>query len=224
MNNNPTPSFAPAPAVLFALAAVVFGAISGFLASRMLARSRAPAPVPRKPVAAATGFLWLLITVRWYTGAIPLSWVPVPLALTAFAAPLVAADLRHRRLPDVLTLSAYPVLASALAVAATASSGLALRAAFGALLFGGLHLLVHALSRGSMGAGDVKIAVPLGAVLAAVDWGALAVASVLAATVTLVLSAARRYRDGVPHGPGLLLATCLLAAFPAPEGQVGMGT
>lgn len=214
----------PAVAVLIAAAAAVLGAASGFLTSRMLARSRSPAPVPSTMVAALTALSWLAATLGWLFGTIPSAWLPVPLVLTTFAVPLAIADFRYRRLPDVLTLPAYPAIAAALAVAATASPGLPLRALLGAMLFGGIHLLVRALSRRSLGAGDVKIAAPAGAVLAAVDWGALPVAAALAAVLTLALQASRRYRDGLPYGPGLLLATCLVAAFPAPEGQVSMGT
>lgn len=216
-------SAAVTAAMAFLAAGALLGAATGFLTSRLLSRARSPAPVPVAFVATATAVSWLATIARWISGALPAAWLSVCLALTAIAIPLTTADLCHRRLPDVLTLPAYPILAMALAFAATASPGLALRAAAGAFLFGGLHLLVHALSRHSLGAGDVKIAAPLGAVLGAVGWGALVAAGVLAALVTLGLSTLRRYRDGVPHGPGLLLATCLVAAFRAPGGQVGMG-
>ncbi|TVT15682.1 A24 family peptidase [Amycolatopsis acidiphila] len=191
------------------------GATLAVLASAVLARARAPAPVPLAPVAAMTAALWAVVGWRWLGHGWPSWWLPVPLALTTFAVPLAAADLRHRRLPDVLTLPAYPILAIALCASATTGPGigLAVRALAAGAVFGGLHLLVHALSRSSLGAGDVKLAGALGAVLGAVSWAALVVAAVLAAMTTVVLALTRRRRHGVPHGPGLLLATWLVAVF-----------
>ncbi|TVT09665.1 prepilin peptidase [Amycolatopsis bartoniae] len=186
------------------------------LASAALARARAPAPVPLPPVAIGTAVLWLFVAWRWFSGGWPGWWLPVPLALTALAVPLCAADFRYRRLPDALTLPAYPIFAAAITTAAVAGPGpqLAVRALVAASFFGGLHLLVHALSRRSLGAGDVKLAGALGGVLGAASWGALGVAAVLAAVVTAALALTRRWGRGVPHGPGLLAAACLVALFP----------
>jgi leader peptidase (prepilin peptidase)/N-methyltransferase len=66
-----------------------------------------------------------------------------------------------------------------------------------------------------MGGGDVKLAGSLGAVLGAVGWPAMAVAAVLAAAGTALLAVARR-TNHAPHGPSLLAATWLIAAFPGP--------
>lgn len=204
----------------------VAGAAAGLFTAFVLTRAAAPAPVPRGPVAVGTALLWLLVSWRWWVGAWPPWWLPVPLAVTALAVPLVAADLRHRRLPDVLTLPSYPLLAVVLGAAALLGpgAGLAWRAAAAGAVFGGLHLLVHTLSRGSLGAGDVKLSGALGAALGAVSWAALVVAAVLAAVLTTVLALGRRWSGGVPHGPGLLVATWLVTVFPATGGQVGMGT
>lgn len=201
------------------------GATAASLAAAVLARARAPAPVPLAPVAGLTAALWLITAWRWLSGAWPSWWLPVPLTVTALAVPLAAADFRHRRLPNVLTLPAYPILATALGAAALAGPGMgmALRALGAAAVFGGLHLLAHTLSRRSLGAGDVKLAGGLGAVLGAVSWAALVVAAALAAALTVGLGLVRRWRHGVPHGPGLLVATWLVAVFPGTGGQVAMG-
>ncbi|WP_424923715.1 prepilin peptidase [Amycolatopsis acidicola] len=185
--------------------------------SSLLARARAPAPVSRWLAGFGVAALWGIAAWRWLTGAVPAWWLPVPLAVGALAIPLTATDLRYRRVPDILTLPAYPLLGLALAFAAVTGPGaeLGLRALIGAAVFGGLHLLIHALARRSLGAGDVKLAGSLGGVLGAVHWAALAVASVAAAVVTIVLAATRRWPDGVPHAPGLLGATWLLSLFPA---------
>ncbi|HVW41501.1 MAG TPA: prepilin peptidase [Amycolatopsis sp.] len=208
--------------VFIALAA---GAGAGLLTTLILVRARSPAPVPRVPVAVATALLWALVVARRLSGGWSSWWLPVPLLVTALTVPLVAADLRHRRLPNALTLPAYPALGLALATAAVAGPGvgLLLRALAAGAAFGGLHLLVHALSRRSLGAGDVKLAGVLGAVLGAVSWVALPIAAALAAVVTVALAAVRRWPGGVPHGPGLLAAASLVAVFPGTEVEVGTG-
>jgi leader peptidase (prepilin peptidase)/N-methyltransferase len=89
------------------------------------------------------------------------------------------------------------------------------RAAAGALLFGGAHALVHRVAPGSLGAGDVKLSGSLGAVLGAAGWSALASAAVLAALLSLVVALVRK-GGRVPHGPALLTATWLCTLFPGP--------
>jgi leader peptidase (prepilin peptidase)/N-methyltransferase len=154
---------------------------------------------------------------RASTDHLPTWWLPVPLILTWFAVPLVAADLARRRLPDVLTLSAYPAFGIAMTFAALTGPGTALlgRAALGIAVFGGAHLLVRAISPSAMGGGDVKLAGSLGGVLGALGWAALALTVTLAATVTAVLAIVTRTRR-VAHGPGLLAATWLVATFSSP--------
>src|SRR5699024_1088784 len=56
-----------------------------------------------------------------------------------------------------------------------------------AMLLGGLHAGLRLLTPSAMGAGDVKLAGSVGGVLGASGWGALPVAAVIAAAVTLVL-------------------------------------
>jgi leader peptidase (prepilin peptidase)/N-methyltransferase len=169
-----------------------------------------------------TAALCALAVAATFRGAIPAWWLPVALVLSWLCPALVASDLIARRLPDALTLSAYPLLAAALAVAGLAGDdpGMAERAFLGTLLFGGAHLLVHLLAPRAFGAGDVKLAGALGAPLGAVGLLAPALCAVGAAVVTAALAAAgrlRRSRDGppgVPHGPGMLLACWLLAVLP----------
>ncbi|WP_246258300.1 prepilin peptidase [Amycolatopsis anabasis] len=209
----------------------ISGGGAGLLACRMLRRCRRPAPVPAWCCAAGTGLGWAVVAWRRLADGWPAWWFPVPLVVSTLAVPLICADLRHRRLPDVLTLSAYPVLAVALGAAAVAGPGpgLAVRALLAALVFGGLHALVRLAAPAALGGGDVKLACGLGAVLGAVGWAALPVAAVVAAMGTVLLAAvavtrrAATWRDGVPHGPGLLAATWLVSVFPGAGTEVGMG-
>lgn len=169
-----------------------------------------------------TALLWVVIAVHASTGAVPWWWLPVPLVLAGFGVALAAVDLRHQRLPDAMTLPAYPVMAVLIMVADRGApfGGLALHALCGALAFGGAHLLIRLVAPSAIGAGDVKLAGSLGAVLGAVGPEALVIAAALAAVITLALAAGAKvisqpgWWHGVPHGPGLLAAAWLIATFP----------
>lgn len=197
------------------------GAGSGRAARWALARAENPIRIGAGWCELGTALSWAMLAWLWCSGVLPGWWLPVPLAVTAIGVPLVPADLRHRRLPDVLTLAAYPILAGALTIAAAAGSapGLLWRALAVAVLFGGAHAVVHALAPSALGAGDVKLAGSLGAVLGACGWAAAVVAACLAAVVSALLAGlaalagSSRWRTGVPHGPGLLLAVALVAVF-----------
>ena len=72
-------------------------------------------PVPVCTVAVA--LLWAAVGERASEG-LPVWWWPVPLVLGWAGVLLAGADLIARRLPDALTLPAYPVVAVLLGVAA----------------------------------------------------------------------------------------------------------
>ncbi|MYW96632.1 prepilin peptidase, partial [Amycolatopsis rubida] len=144
------------------------------------------------PVSAVIGMTTALAAAavaacRADAGALPAWWLPVAWLVSVLGAPLALADARHRRLPDVLTLPAYPAVALTLTLAALSGGGwrLGVGALLGCLLFGGTHLIVHRLSPGGLGPGDVKLAGSFGAVLGAVGGLAPAAAAVLAALVSL---------------------------------------
>jgi leader peptidase (prepilin peptidase)/N-methyltransferase len=207
-----------------AVTAVLLGAgvPAGATGRLLLARLRRGTVVHKGWCELAVAALWAVLGWRLASGHLPRWWFPVPLLLIWFAVLLAATDLRHRRLPDALTLPAYPALAAALALAAWGGGGwpLAAGAAAGAAGFLTVHAAVHAIRPNALGAGDVKLSGTVGAVLGAVGWPALVIAAWLAAVCTLVLRllttrrVATHWRDGIPHGPGLLAATCLMALFP----------
>lgn len=139
--------------------------------------------------------------------------------LGALGVALAAVDITVQRLPDRLTLPAYPVLAGLLAFAAIPGGDLA---GFGRALLGGLVLAasyyVLALIRpGHLGGGDIKLAGILGLVLGWLGWPVLimgaALSFLLFAVVSLVLLAARRItlRSHIAFGP-FMLAGALIAA------------
>ncbi|GAB3442460.1 prepilin peptidase [Actinophytocola sediminis] len=194
------------------------GVLAGLTGRHLLAVLRRGAVVHSGLLAVSVAVLWAILGWRVSTGLLPAWWLPVPLVLTWFAVLLTATDLCHRRLPDALTLPAYPVLGAATVLAAAVGGGWQLTAGAlaGAVVFGMVHAMIHLGSPRSLGAGDVKLSGSVGGVLGAVGWPAMVLATALAAVVTLALRviAPRRWHDGVPHGPGLLVATSLLALFP----------
>jgi leader peptidase (prepilin peptidase) / N-methyltransferase len=111
--------------------------------------------------------------------------VPAVLGLGWLAVAAGAVDLRHRRLPNALTVPAFPV---ALLLLLPVGPAAVVRGAGGAVLAAAVHVALHLVDRRAVGAGDVKLAAPLGAVLAAVAWPALVLAAVLAAVFTAVIT------------------------------------
>ncbi|MBW0132253.1 prepilin peptidase [Pseudonocardia oceani] len=205
------------------LTGAVLGAVAGGLARVLLGRLRRGARVRTPVCEAVVGVAWAGIGAGWAAGVWTPPWVVLLLALTWFAAAAGVVDLRHRRLPDALTLPAVP--AALLLVAPLGPTALG-RAAVGAVLACGVHAAVHLASPRSLGAGDVKLSASLGAVLAAVSWGALPLAAVLASLLTIVAAVRPRAvvaaavtgglpgrpRAPVPHGPSMLLAASAVVA------------
>jgi leader peptidase (prepilin peptidase) / N-methyltransferase len=154
---------------------------------------------------------------------------PVTLAfgfLGALGVALAAIDIRVQRLPDRLTLPAYPVLIALLASAALTGHdmGALVRALLGGLALGGGYLLLAVASPGQLGGGDIKLAGLVGLALGWLGWPALLSGAilgfVLAAVASLALLAARRVtmRSAISFGP-FLLGGALLAILAA--GHVG---
>jgi leader peptidase (prepilin peptidase)/N-methyltransferase len=192
------------------------GAVAGLSGRWLLSHLRRGAMVHSGWLALVVAALWTVLAWRVASGHLPAWWLPIPATLTWFATLLAAVDLEHRRLPDALTLPAYLAMAVATTLAAVLSGdwSIPLRAAVGAILLLALHAMIHLASPPSLGAGDVKLSGSVGAALAAAGWPAMALAATLAAVLTLTLALIQRQRDGVPHGPGLLAATCLFTMFP----------
>lgn len=196
----------------------MLGAVAGWGARAVLVRLRTPVRPPRAVPEAIVAAIWALLAAR----DLPPWWLPVPAAVGWLAVVLIATDVRHRRLPDAVTVPAYPATAALLAAASLAGPGpgLAARAAAAAVLLFAVHAAVHLAKPSHLGAGDVKLAGLVGAVLGAVSWSALLAGPVLAAVVTTALALASRGRTA-PHGPGLLAAALLAAVFPAAGALAG---
>jgi leader peptidase (prepilin peptidase)/N-methyltransferase len=145
--------------------------------------------------------------------------VAIPAALAA------CIDVRSRRLPDRLVLLALaPPMAATIA---EVSTGRALETvgavALGALAMGGPPFVTHALAPDSLGFGDVKLSIVMGAALG--TWApvlgvvALAAASLIAVTESLV-----RRRTAVAFGPALVVGFVATTAFASPlAARLGVG-
>jgi prepilin signal peptidase PulO-like enzyme (type II secretory pathway) len=158
-------------------------------------------PVPLK-CSAGLVIAFALLAFRRF-GFAPRWWQLLPL-LGALAV-VVVLDLRIRIIPDIITL---PGLAYALGLAAvSARSPTVVEAGLGALVGGGVVLLVAILSRGGMGGGDIKLMAMLGAAL---GWRdaliALALSQVVGAIVVLGVLIVRRRRPARHLPVGALIA------------------
>ena len=194
-------------------AGALAGAGGALLLRRIPRGVRVPVPICGLAVAA----LWAVVAAR--AGAsLPLWWCPVPLALAWVGVLLSGADLVARRLPDALTVPAYPLVAVLLAAAAIAAAdaGPLFRAIAGALLWAGGYAAVRLIAPDALGGGDVKLAGSVGALTAATSWPGLLLAMLAASAVTAVLAAPARILGlrEIPHGPAMLAASWLVTLHP----------
>jgi leader peptidase (prepilin peptidase)/N-methyltransferase len=127
---------------------------------------------------------------------------------------VVVLDLRIRLIPDVISL---PGLAYALGLAAlTERSPTLLQAALGALVGGGLVLLVAIVSRGGMGGGDIKLMAMVGGFL---GWKAVILTTFLGSLfgsvigIGLIALKGRERGSLIPFGPFLALGTIVSLFF-----------
>jgi leader peptidase (prepilin peptidase) / N-methyltransferase len=131
---------------------------------------------------------------------------------------LAAIDITVQRLPDRLTLPAYPILIALLATAAIAGHDLTamVRALLGGVTLAAGYLLLALLRPGQLGGGDIKLAGVAGLALGWLGWSTLIAGTVLgfvlSALVSLALLASRRItlRSQICFGP-FLLGGALLA-------------
>lgn len=177
---------------------------------------RAPISVRYPAVEAATGLAFALLT--WWAAARgePAS-APAWCYLAAVGIALAAIDLETHRLPNVIVLPSYPVLAVLLTVAAILDGhpGNLVRAAIGMAALAAFFLLVVFVYPKGMGWGDVKLAGLLGLAMGYESWGSLVIGSfagfALGAVVGVVVIASGRgtRKTAVPFGPFMILGAFL---------------
>ncbi|MGH3996265.1 MAG: prepilin peptidase, partial [Pseudonocardiaceae bacterium] len=153
--------------------AVVTGVVAGTGGAVLLRRIPRGVRVPVLACGVLVAALWAVVSQR--LGGLPMWWWPIPLLLAWAGVLLSAADVVVRRLPDAVTLPAYPVVAVLLVIAATGVGDfdLLVRALGGAMLWAGGYAAVRLIAPGALGGGDVKLAGSLGALTAASSWPGL---------------------------------------------------
>lgn len=131
------------------------------------------------------------------------------LALTVWCSWLSIVDIRERRLPNVLTVPGATAIIGYGTVVGAGRTAL-----IGALLLAGPYLVLHVIAPSSMGAGDVKLAVGLGAAAALGGPESWVMAALLAPLGTAIVGAAVLVTRGqqaanttLPHGAFMCAAT-----------------
>jgi len=120
-------------------------------------------------------------------------------------------DVRQRRLPNTLTLPGAVLIVIGAYVAGHGTASLA-----GATALFAVYLLVHVVSPTAMGAGDVKLAIGLGALTGCFGgdvWFLAALGAPLLTAATGVVAVLRRSGPSVPHGPSMCLASAIAVAL-----------
>ena len=168
----------------------------------------------RYPLVEAGTALGFVAATAWVLTRQDGPWLlPAVWYLVAIGVALALIDIDTHRLPDVIVLPSYVVVAVLLTVAAagTGQWDALLRAAIGGLALWVFYFVLVLVYPRGMGFGDVKLAGVLGAYLAWVGWGALVVGAFAAflcgGVFALGLLALRRAdrKSGVPFGPWMLL-------------------
>ena len=123
-------------------------------------------------------------------------------------AALTGYDIRQRRLPNWLTVPGFAVI-----VLVATGSGHGRAAALGAVLLAAGYLLVHAAAPTAMGAGDVKLALGLGALTGCFGADVWLLAAIGAPLLTALIGVVARlgwsaaWATAVPHGPSMCAAS-----------------
>jgi leader peptidase (prepilin peptidase) / N-methyltransferase len=200
---------------------------AALLVRPVLRRLPEPADGDNKPLYRELGSTPFLVSCGVLAGvATSLSWLSLPRyaqppwsVLAILGVLLAAIDARTSWLPLRLTQAAWlaMIVASLLAAVLGGDLGIALRAAAGAAIAGGLYLLVWLISRGSFGFGDVRFAPLLGAAAAANSWALLWLTLLLgtiAGGLVGLARLARGRRGAFPYAPSMLAgayAACVVA-------------
>jgi leader peptidase (prepilin peptidase)/N-methyltransferase len=120
-------------------------------------------------------------------------------------------DIRERRLPNWLTMPGAAVI-----LATAAMYGRGGPAAVGAVALFAVYAAVHLVSPTAMGAGDVKLAIGVGALTGTFGGDVWLLATLGAPLLTAgwaVVALLRRSGRTVPHGPSMCLAAVIATAL-----------
>lgn len=204
--------------MILVLLSGIAGVVAG-IASRRLVAAQTGAPASALLLGLVTGALAAF--AAWRFG--PAWELPAYLYFAVVSVPLAVIDLRTLRLPNVLTLSAYPMVAGLLLLPALLADGWT---AYGRALLAGvivlaLFVVLHVINPSGMGLGDVKLAGPMGALLGWLSWQAtmagVVIGFALVAVVGIAMILARRAdrKSALPFGPFMLAGAWVAILVPA---------
>jgi leader peptidase (prepilin peptidase)/N-methyltransferase len=169
-----------------------------------------PISVRYPAVELLTGLMFAAFTARLIDDQ---PWaVPAYLFFAAIGIALAGIDLDVKRLPDVLTLPSYPVMAALLLAPAIADDHWSwyLRAALGGIALFAFYFALLVIYPGGMGFGDVKFSGVVGIALTWFGWSVLAVGGFLGfmfggliGGALMMLGRAGR-KSKVPFGPFMI--------------------
>jgi len=157
-------------------------------------------------VEAGTAALFIGVALRFHHH--PQLW-PAYFYLAAIGMALALIDLNVHRLPDVIVLPSYPVLAALLLIDWNPHA--LLRALEGGAVLFAFYYAIAVIAKGAMGFGDVKLAGVLGGAMAYLSWGTLLTGSFLAfilgSLVGVLLIAVGRAgrKTAIPFGPFMVV-------------------
>lgn len=170
-------------------------------------------------VETGTGLAFAAITC-WLFPALatqhPLPWILTLIAYLQLAACTIALaliDIDTYRLPNTIVATTTLALLALLGAAAISRTDYQplIRALIGGLALAAIYLTLRVLWKGGMGLGDVKLAIPLGAAMAWLSWGAYvtgAFAAFLYGGIFGILILAMRkggMKSAIPFGPWMIL-------------------
>lgn len=177
---------------------------------------------PRYPlVELTTTVVFVLLALRLQQLHL-LSALPAYLYFASIGVALTMIDTDTHRLPNVIVLPSYPVLALLLTLATVVRDepSALLRAAIGGVALYSFYFMTHLAYPRGMGFGDVKLAGLIGAMLGYVSYSTLLIGAFLAfalgsvVSVALLASGRASRKSHLPFGPYMIVAV-LLALFVA---------
>ena len=126
-------------------------------------------------------------------------------------AALSVYDIREQRLPNWLTMPGAAVI-----LATAAAQGRGGQAVLGAVALFAVYAVVHLVSPAAMGAGDVKLAIGIGALTGTFGsdvWLLAAFGAPILTAGWAVVALLRESGKTVPHGPSMCLAALAATAL-----------
>ena len=140
------------------------------------------------------------------------------LVLVCGLIPIAACDWRERRIPNRILVVLLAVRGMLLAAECAGASGFRMEtllvSAFGGFTAGSVSLFCRLISRGGVGAGDVKLLAVVGVYMGYRAWDAAVISLVLAAvwSICLLLCGKKEWGQGIPFAP-FVLAGIILSMF-----------